>query len=50
MSEWQRIEAPWRCRPSRDVQRLHDVFLTLDSVKKNHLILKWQIIKFTMVP
>ena len=34
MSEWQRIGAPWRCRPSRDVQRLLDVFLTLDSVKK----------------
>jgi len=34
MGERQRIGVPWKCRPNRDVQRLLDVFLTLDSIKK----------------
>ena len=38
MSERQRIGVPRRCRPSRDVQRLIDVFLTFDLVKKK----KWK--------
>lgn len=35
MSEW-KDWSPAGCRPSRDVQRLFDVFLTIDSVKKNY--------------
>ena len=34
MSERQRIGVPWKCRPSRNVKWLLDVFLALDSVKK----------------